>query len=525
MTATVSSQTDTPLPGKSRRRHIVVIGGSITGLGAGLALASDGHRVTILEGDSAPMPESHLEAFDWERRGSPQTKHSHALLARLYLFIRDRAPDLLDKVLACGAEELGFVDRARELFGEVELEDGDDDIVLLACRRSTFEWVLRRHILDTGRVDFRDGVSVTGLSSVHDEVTGLPRVTGVRVEDADGSAYELTADLIVDASGRRSRLRKWLPQIGTPEVRQDSEPCGIFYTSRFYRLHDEAKPPELDGGIIGADLGYLKVGLFPGDSRIFSLTLAADPHDDVMRKILHQPGFDAAAAAIPVAAAWTNEEISEPISGVNGMANLNNTRRFLVEAGEPLALGVCAIGDALIHTNPIVGRGCSLGWVGAFALADSLREHPDDLRALALALDARIEREVVPWYAMQLRQDRDSIEVAEAQRLGENPYQAVREDGTNDPKAFMRAVLREGLLPALREDVTLMRIFMRAMNLLDRPDDLMLRPQVMQRVMASYQKREEREPVFQGPGRSEMLGILERTGDDCSPAPDSGVRP
>ena len=29
------------------------------------------------------MPASHLEAFDWERRGSPQTKHSHALLARL----------------------------------------------------------------------------------------------------------------------------------------------------------------------------------------------------------------------------------------------------------------------------------------------------------------------------------------------------------------------------------------------------------------------------------------------------------
>ncbi len=494
----------------SSKKHIVVIGGSITGLGAGLALTSGGHRVTILEADSAPMPESYLEAFDWDRRGSPQTKHSHALLARLYLFIRDRAPGLLEKILACGAEELGFVHRAREIFGDIELEEGDEDIVLLACRRSTFEWVLRRHILDTGLVDFRDGVSVTGLSSVRDEATGLPRVTGVRVEDKDGSAFEVAGDLIVDASGRRSQLRKWLPQIGTPEIRQDLEPCGIFYTSRFYRLHDGAEPPELDGGIVGADLGYLKVGLFPGDSRIFSLTLAADPHDDVMRKILHESGFDAAAAAIPVAASWTNPEISQPISGVNGMANLNNTRRYLVENGEPVALGVCAIGDALIHTNPIVGRGCSLGWVGAFALADALREHPHDLRALALDLDARIERDVVPWYKMQLQQDRDAIDVAEAQRRGENPYQVVRDDGTNNPKAFMRSVLREGLLPALREDLTLMRIFMRVMNLLEKPDDLMSRPEVMQRVMASYQKREQREPIFQGPGRSEMLSILER---------------
>jgi hypothetical protein len=31
------------------------------------------------------------------------------------------------------------------------------------------------------------------------------------------------------------------------------------------------------------------------------------------------------------------------------MANLRNTRRWLVADGEPLALGVVAIGDALIH--------------------------------------------------------------------------------------------------------------------------------------------------------------------------------
>jgi len=494
----------------SSNKHTIVIGGSVTGLGAGLALTSDGHRVTILEADSAPMPDSHLGAFDWDRHGSPQTKHSHALLARLYLFIRDRAPGLLEKILACGADELRFVDRARQLFGEVELQDGDEDIVLLACRRSTFEWVLRRHILDTGLVDFRDGITVTGLTSVRDEATGVPRVTGVKVRGADGSCCELEGDLIVDASGRRSKLRHWLAEIGTPVVRQESEPCGIFYTSRFYRLNPGVEPPELDGGIVGADLGYLKVGLFPGDSRIFSLTLAADPHDDVMRKILHEPGFDAVAAAIPVAASWTTDSISHAISGVNAMANLTNTRRFLVEDGEPLALGVCAIGDALIHTNPIVGRGCSLGWVGAFALADSIRKYPSDLRALALELDGHIERDVVPWYAMQLQQDRDAIEVAEAQRRGENPYQVVRDDGTNNPKAFMRSVLREGLLPALQEDVTLMRTFMRAMNLLDRPNDLMSRPDVMQRVLASYQQRDQRPPVVQGPGRREMLEILER---------------
>jgi 2-polyprenyl-6-methoxyphenol hydroxylase-like FAD-dependent oxidoreductase len=369
--------------------------------------------------------------------------------------------------------------------------------------------VLRRHVLDTGLVEFRDGVQVTGLLAEPDAASGLPRVTGVRVELPDGTHSEVRGDLVADASGRRSRLRHWLPEVGSRDVKQESEPCGIFYTSRFYRLLDGAEPPSLSGGIVGADLGYLKVGLFPGDSRIFSLTLAADPHDDEMRAILHQEGFDAVAASIPTAASWITSELSEAISDVHAMANLNNTRRHLVEDGEPLALGVCAIGDALIHTNPIVGRGCSLGWVGAFELAAALRAHPDDPRAFMLALDQALEREVVPWYRAQLQQDRDGIEVSEAQRRGEDPFQIVRADGTNDPKAFMRGVLREGLLPAMQEDLDLMRTFMRAMNLLEKAEDILGRPDVMQKILASYNRREEREPVYHGPNRKAMLGILE----------------
>ena len=75
---------------------------------------------------------------------------------------------------------------------------------------------------------------------------------------------------------------------GRAPVREASSPCGIFYTSRFYRLLDGVEPPPLDGGIVGVDLGYLKFGIFAGDSRVFSITLAASPADDDMRRVLHQ---------------------------------------------------------------------------------------------------------------------------------------------------------------------------------------------------------------------------------------------
>ena len=487
-------------------RHVVVIGGSVAGLGVALALSGRGHRVTVLEADATPLPASHQEAFErWNRRGSPQTRHSHALLARLRNLIRDHAPELLEKLLACGAEELRFTDRVRQLFPGAALEPGDEDIVFLACRRITFEWVLRRHVLDTGLVDFRDGVAATRLEAAPDAATGLPRVTGVWVREPDGAESLVTADLVVDASGRRSKLRTWLAAIGTPPVREVSSPCGIFYTSRFYRLLDGAEPPPLDGGIVGVDLGYLKLGIFAGDSRVFSITLAASPTDAEMRRVLHQPAFEAAVAALPMAAAWTAPEIAAPVSEVHGMADLKNTRRWLVEDGKPLALGFVAVGDALIHTNPIVGRGCSLAWTSAFDLAECLDAHGDDPRALALACHDRVERNIVPWYEIQLAQDADAIEVAEAQQRGEDPFRVTNSDGSQNPKAFMRALLKEGLLPALREDLPLLRLFLRAMNLLDPPRNLLENPIFMNSLLASYERRGQREKVVLGPSRQDML--------------------
>ena len=64
---------------------------------------------------------------------------------------------------------------------------------------------------------------------------------------------------------------------------------GIVYLSRFYALRDGCEfPPRT--GLIGGDLGYLKYGVFLGDNRTFSITLATPSDDDELRKILLRPG-------------------------------------------------------------------------------------------------------------------------------------------------------------------------------------------------------------------------------------------
>jgi hypothetical protein len=68
-------------------------------------------------------------------------------------------------------------------------------------------------------------------------------------------------------------------------------------------------------------------------------------------------------------------------------------------------------------------------------------------------------------------------------------------------------LLRDGFVPALREDATVLRAFLRLFNLLDAPSDLMKDPALMTRVLASYARRETRAPTPQ-PTRAEVVGRL-----------------
>ena len=67
------------------------------------------------------------------------------------------------------------------------------------------------------------------------------------------------------------------------------------HLSRFYRVRD-GESPAPRGGPIGGDLGYLKYGVFVGDNRTFSVTLATPTADDELRKLVSAPAvFDACA--------------------------------------------------------------------------------------------------------------------------------------------------------------------------------------------------------------------------------------
>jgi 2-polyprenyl-6-methoxyphenol hydroxylase-like FAD-dependent oxidoreductase len=498
-------------------RHVVVIGAGVAGLGAALTLSRRGHRVTLLERDATPLPADPDEAFAWDRRGAPQVRHSHALLARLHNLLRDAYPDVLAALLDAGATEMRFCDMLPAEMADREPRPGDDDLVALACRRTTFEWVLRRIVAGSELVTLRDGTSVDGLVADAGEAEGgqRPHVRGVRLDTGE----VIEADLVVAATGRRTGGPSWLAELGvTPET--ITEDTGIVYLSRFYRLLDGVIPP-VQQGPIGGDLGYLKYAIFQGDNRTHSVTMAVRTGDDDLRQRLLQPAtFDLAARTLPATRAWVEPDTAEAITPVNVMAGLLNRRiRHTDDAGTPLVTGYVAIGDAHTCTNPLYGRGCSLAMVQAELLATALDDAADDAEVVQRYEDAS-DREILPWYRAAVAQDQMARDDAALRRGETSPdtggADAVPEaaadataDATVDPKDFMREVMREGLLPALRTDPVVFRAFLRGFNLLEAPDALMADTDVTARVFAVYANRDNRPPEPDlGPPRTQMLAAL-----------------
>jgi 2-polyprenyl-6-methoxyphenol hydroxylase-like FAD-dependent oxidoreductase len=479
--------------------NVTVVGGGVAGLGAALALARRGHRVTVFERDDTPMPQSADEAFDWDRRGAPQVRHSHAFLARLVGLLKSDYSDIYRQLLDEGATEMPFgVDLPATMVG-FERQAGDDDLAMLACRRTTFEWVLRRAALGEGRVELRTGIAVVGL--VTETASDPPRITGVRL--ADGTVSE--SDLVVIACGRRSALADWLSEIGCVPIADESDDTGIVYFSRFYRLLDGAEYPPRTGPI-GGDLGYLKYGVFVGDNRTFSVTLATPTGDSVLRAKLTDPAtFDACARQLVATAPWLDGRAVPITDSVHAMAGLINRWQQHVVNGQPLATGFVPIGDAVLCTNPLYGRGCATAFWGAHLMVAAIDAHPHEPRQMLIAYDDALRAEIYPWYRASVEQDAEARRVAAALLAGEDP------DGdATDQRRFMRGVFRDGLLPALRRDPVVLRAFFRSLNLLTAPDAMIKDADVAARVLAVWQDRENRpaEPALGPKRRADLLELL-----------------
>jgi 2-polyprenyl-6-methoxyphenol hydroxylase-like FAD-dependent oxidoreductase len=499
MSTTTITRTAPASPRTSDPQNIAVVGGGMAGLLAALMLARDGHRVTVLERDDTDVPATADEAFaDWDRRGAAHARQSHAILARLRKILAERAPDVLETLLAQGATELSVERILPPDIVDREPREGDDDLVLLCCRRLTIEWVLRKSVMAEPGVLWRGGVGVARLLA---EGT---RVHGVVLDD--GST--LDADLVVIGGGRNSPIMEWINALdGVVKPTEEVSDAGIMYLSRFYRLNEGQELPLLSKDGAGGDLGYIAFAGFYGDNRTFSITFGVPTSDRELMGMRHNDAWEAAIRTLTPLAPWTTEGLAQPIGDVELMARLRNRIRRFVVHGEPVATGLVVIGDAAVATNPWYGKGCSQAGIAAAALSDALVKHGRDQVALAHAMDAATVAELEPHYALAVRQDADRTKLHEASLAGTEP----------DAMAVMtRDFILNGLIPATRTDPDVFRAFFRAFNMLDAPDALMADPKVLSGSMTAHAQKDQRPPAPKlGPARHEFLSVLALAGSSA----------
>jgi 2-polyprenyl-6-methoxyphenol hydroxylase-like FAD-dependent oxidoreductase len=305
--------------------RVVVLGGSVAGITVGLLAAQAGHDVTVLERSSAAMPSGPEEAWPmW-----PWLRQPHAFLPGLRALLLARLPEVYRAFMAAGAVEL----------------PAPGGGIAMAARRTTFELALRRCARDAG-LRVRYATTVTGLDVSPDGV-------GVHAR-AGGECVRAGAAVVIDATGRRSGLRRWLPGA----VGEDAAAGGMEVRTRFYRA---ARPIRLAGGVSESTMGpgwcwYA----FKADGGYCSLSLARPARPGIVRPA----DFEAAARDVPFARAVLRAAVpAGPVHAIRVPAAV------IRHATAP---GVLPVGDALLTTSPVYGLGVLLAVDQAAALAGLL---------------------------------------------------------------------------------------------------------------------------------------------------------
>jgi 2-polyprenyl-6-methoxyphenol hydroxylase-like FAD-dependent oxidoreductase len=484
---------------------VLVIGAGIAGLCTALMLASSGREIVLLERDGPLETSDPDELFrSWKRNGVAHLRQSHAFLARLRSIIKTEHPALLAQLLDNGVRELPFEGWLTERqLSSYRAQPEDEDLTIVTSRRTTLEMTMRRYVETLPNVSLRCGFRVARLLTRKGE-DGILDVTGV-AGTSDGAATELVADIVVDTSGKGGLGIKQLIDEGA-RIHEESETAGILYFTRHYRLlPGQSEPDRRTNPPASGDLDYLKFGVFPGDNGNFSITIAVPEIELELRQGVADPDtFHAITLNLPGLYPWTNADRSEPTSKVVGMGDLISRWRDMVTDNKPAARGYFALGDTLVRTNPLYGRGCSFAAVSAQALRHVLDAHDDPLER-AKAFHEAIHAELRPFYLTQQKQDRGAIKQAKHTLTpGYRPRLRAR---------LTKSFLIDGVTVAIRSDTRLLREALRGFHMLEHPEDWLRRPRNLAGVLYYWARGKRRNasayPPKPGPEREEMMRALQ----------------
>jgi 2-polyprenyl-6-methoxyphenol hydroxylase-like FAD-dependent oxidoreductase len=431
------------------RDRAIVMGGSIAGLAAARVLSEHFREVILVERDQ-------FGAVGEHRRGIPQGRHTHSLLAGGLRALEGFFPGLFEEARKAGGLGVDLTRDAYWCFEGGEYRRFASDLEGLLISRPLLEGIIRRRVRRIPNVHFRDGCQVQGLNPSSDN----RRITGIKV-GSQTATRPVLSDLVVDATGRGSHSPSWLETIGYRKPQEDRIEVNMAYaTCHFVRTPDHldgaslasipATPNNKRGGVIGRQEGNRWI-----------VTLSARSGETVPTDL---KSFIEFARTLPAPYIYNVISRAQAI-GEPQAARFPASVRRRYERMNRFPEGFLVVGDAICSFNPVYGQGMTVAVLEAVELDIALREGS---RKFAQNFFARAAKIVdAPW----------SMAAGNDLRMPDVPGKRTVVG------RFLHWYLAK-LNLAARYDMSAVMAFQKAKNLLAPPQSL-LKPQLMARVLSA----------------------------------------
>lgn len=345
---------------KIKDQTALVIGGSMAGLFAARVLSDFFQSVVVVDRDYYPSEPQN-------RKGVPQSFHVHRLLPKgreiMDTYFPGFIEDLVEKGAYDGSDKPGYVVTP---LGELEVTSPIEDA---GSSRALLEWTLRERVMTRPNIKWVTDIEITGLTQSDDHLA----ITGVwGKKRKTGEQVWLGADMIIDASGRLTKLEHWLKQLNKTIPASERLHTHIGYTTRYYEVPEEADQSFTDIIVQGVPSKEIGAGLFSfQENKRAGIILYfagggkypstdGETFESDISNLFDTRIADTAKGFIP---------ITEP----RGYRIQECARRHYEEAAD-WPKGLIAIGDAFCNFDPLFGQGISVAAIEARILDQCLKE-------------------------------------------------------------------------------------------------------------------------------------------------------